>query len=196
MAVWRGGRFGSKSWPIVVVLAITVQTTLFYYIDQVSINPGRYGEYTKLSRQSYITFMQTLDDQATKISQHWRDSGNLRQPQIHVYAAGILPYKLPQAKIVDWGLVSYRKKVHVDMVQTGLLYSSDYIITLTPRHYPTRYQLQQETDALIVVDEKTISFDGKSETLGVYFNPTPITYRLPNYVDGLARNRIPPKINE
>ena len=194
--VWRGGRFGSKSWPIVVVLAITVQTTLFYYIDQVSVNPGRYGEYTNLSRQSYITFIQTLDDQAAKISQHWRDSGKTGQPQIHVYAAGILPYKLPQAKIVDWGLVSYRKKIHIDRVQTGLLYSSDYIITLSPRHNRLRYQLQQEPDTLITVDETTINFDGSSETLGVYFNPTPIAYRLPNYVDGEPRNRIPPTIHE
>ena len=140
--------------------------------------------------------MQTLDDQAVKISQHWRDSGKPGQPQIHVYAAGILPYKLPQATIVDWGLVSYRKKVSVDKVQTGLLYSSDYIITLTPRHHRTRYQLQQEADALIVVDKTTIDFDGKSETLGVYYNPTPIAYRLPNYVDGEPHDRIPPKINE
>ena len=196
ITVWRGGRFGSKSWPIVIVLAIAVQATLFYYIDQVSVNPGRYGEYTNLSRQSYITFIQTLDDQAAKISQHWRDSGKSGEPQIHVYAAGILPYKLPQAKIVDWGLVSYRKKVHVDMVQTGLLYSSDYIITLSPRHHRRRYQLQQEANALIVVDETTINFDGNFETLGVYFNPTPIAYRLPNYVDGEPRDRIPPKINE
>jgi len=194
--VWHGERFGRRSWPIVIVLAIAVQTTLFYYIDQVSVNPGRYGEYTNLSRRSYITFMQTLDEQAAKISQHWRDSGKQGQPQIHVYAAGILPYKYPQARIVDWGLVSYRKKVHVDMVQTGLLYSSDYIITLSPRHHRIRYQLQQEADALIVVDKTTINFDGNSETLGVYFNPTPIAYRLPNYVDGEPRDRIPPKISE
>jgi len=190
-SVWQGGRFGRWSWPIVTTLAISTQTTLFIYIDQVSINPGRYGEYTSLSRQSYVEFIDLLERQAEIIDTHWQAEGKERAPQVHVYAAGILPYKLPHAKIVDWGLMSYRKHVHVDRVQTGVLYSSDYIITLTPRHDTRRLQLQREPTSLKLITESTLEFDGKTEAFGVYYNSAPSQYRLPNYVDGQPLDEIP-----
>jgi len=192
------GRFGNRGWKLVLALAVTVQGVQFYYIDQVSVNPGIYGEYTNLSRQTYMEFMDILKQQAGTINRHWAQQGQDRDPQIHVYAAGILPYNLERSKVVDWGLVSYRKKVKVNATQRGLLYSSDYIITLTPRHFTKKHQLQRNPESLELIDEQRLAgfdhADDRLETFSVFFNPSPIDYALPEFVDGPELTPIPEKI--
>ncbi|MBH56988.1 MAG: hypothetical protein CMJ82_07360 [Planctomycetaceae bacterium] len=194
----RAGRFGNRGWNLVLGLAITIQGLQFYYIDQFSVNPGRYGEYTNLSRQTYIEFMDILEQQAETINRHWAQNGEDRDPQIHVYAAGVLPYNLKRSKIVDWGLVSYRKNVKVHAIQRGLLYSSDYIITLTPRHFTKKHQLQRDPKSLELIDERQLAgfdhADDRMESFSVFFNPSPIDYRLPEYIDGPELTPIPEKI--
>lgn len=190
--VWQGGRFGKWSWPIVATLVIATHAVLFVYIDQVSINPGQFGEYRNLSRQSYVEFIEILEKQAEIIDAHWKSKGKERVPQVYVYAAGVLPHKLPRAKIVDWGLLSYRKEINDrGQCQTGALYSSDYIITLTPRHKTRRRQLERDPKSLELIDESIMVFDGQTEAFGVYYNDAPIQYRLPNYVDGQSLDEIP-----
>jgi len=195
----QAGRFGHRGWGVVVALAVTMQSLQFYYIDQISINPGRYGEYTNLSRQTYMEFMSILEEQAEAINTHWQQEGTDRPPQIHVYAAGILPYRLERSKIVDWGLVSHRKNVKVNAAQRGLLYSSDYIITLTPRHFTKKHQLQRPPDSLELIHEEQLAgFDHANdqlETFSVFFNRSPNEYKLPAYVDGPALTPIPEKIH-
>lgn len=190
-----GGRYGNAGTKLIISLAVLVQAFQFYYIDQHSVNPGRYGEYTNLSRQNYMKFMEILAEQATAIDKHWQQQGLQRPPQVHVYAAGILPYHLEQSKVVDWGLISYRKNVKVNAAQKGLLYSSDYIITLTPRHFTQKHQLQQDPQDLELIHEKKLAHfdhaDDKLETFSVFFNPYPIEYALPNYVDGPELMPIP-----
>lgn len=190
-----GGRYGNTGTKLIISLAVLVQAFQFYYIDQHSVNPGRYGEYTNLSRQNYMKFMEILAEQATAIDKHWQQQGLQRPPQVHVYAAGILPYHLEQSKVVDWGLISYRKNVKVNASQKGLLYSSDYIITLTPRHFTQKHQLQQDPQDLELIHEKKLAHfdhaDDKLETFSVFFNPYPSEYALPNYVDGPELMPIP-----
>jgi len=194
----RAGRFGTRGWSLVIALAITTQSLQFYYIDQISVNPGRYGEYTNLSRQTYIEFMSILEEQAEVINSHWEQEGINRRPQVHVYAAGILPYQLNRSKVVDWGLLSYRKNVKVNAIQRGLLYSSDYIITLTPRHFTKKHQLQRKPDSLELIHEKRLAgfdhADDQLEIFSVFFNPSTIQYRLPDFVDGPELTPIPEKI--
>lgn len=192
------GRFGAYGWHLVILCAIATQSLQFYYIDQISVNPGRYGEYTNLSRQTYMEFMGILKEQAQAINRHWEHQGIDRPPQVHVYAAGILPYQLERSRIVDWGLVSYRKHVSVNAVQRGLLYSSDYIITLTPRHFTKKWQLQRDPASLELIDEKQLPdfdhADNRLESFSVFFNDSPIEYKLPAYVDGPELMPIPEKI--
>ena len=190
------GRFGKAGWTLVSILAILFQSTQFYYIDQHSVNPGRYGEYTNLSRQTYIRFMELLADQAGAINEHWASQDIVRPPQVHVYAAGIVPYRLDQSRVVDWGLISYRK--NVSEAQRGLLYSSDYILTLTPRHSTKKDQLQRDPGTLELVHERELAgfdhADDRLETFSVYYNPSPIEYVLPDYVDGPELTPIPKEI--
>ena len=142
-----------------------------------------------------MKFMDILSEHATAIDKHWQQQGLRRPPQVHVYAAGILPYQLEQSKVVDWGLISYRKNVKVNAAQKGLLYSSDYIITLTPRHFTQKHQLQQDPQNLELIHEQKLAHfdhaDDKLETFSVFFNPNPIAYELPNYVDGPELRPIP-----
>ncbi len=191
------GRFGQRGWSLVLLLAITFQAVQYYYIDQISVNPGRYGEYTNLSRQTYMQFIAILEEQAEAINSHWEAQGRDRAPQVHVYAAGILPYKLERSKVVDWGLISYRKNVKVNAAQRGLLYSSDYIITLTPRHFTKKHQLQRDPSTVELIHEATLKnfdhADDRLESFSVFYNPSPVEYRLPNYVDGGELMPIPEK---
>lgn len=191
------GRFGKKSIPILLCLMAVAQIAQAIVIDRVSINPGKVGEYRRLSRVDYTKFMQVLSEQADEIRQHWEANGDqTRKPRIFVYAAGIVPYKLRDFHVLDWGLVSYRKNVKVFSIQRGLLYSSDYIMTLTPRHHSLKYQLQRNPDNLDVVTETTMQFDGTTQSFATHFNPNPIQYRLPDYVDGSPVDEIPPKIED
>jgi len=191
---WKGGNFGRRSWTWVVLLVIPFQGLQFYIIDHHSINPGKMGEYRQLSRQDYCKFIDILGGQADAIKDHWQGLEKNRPPQIHAYAAGILPYRYRDAYIVDWGLVSYRKNVGVYSIQPGLLYSSDYIMTLSPRHHGVDYQLQQSPDSLQLVTETTMNFDGSEQTFAIYHNPAPIKYRLPATVDGAPVEPIPKPI--
>jgi hypothetical protein len=188
---WQGGNFGKRSWLWVLMLVIPFQGLQFYLIDQHSINPGKMGEYRQLSRQQYREFMDILSGQASAIKDHWESGDHKRPPQIHVYAAGILPYQYRDAYIVDWGLISYRKNVKVYSIQPGLLYSSDYIMTLSPRHHGVDYQLQQSADRLQLVTETSMVFDGSEQSFSIWHNPTPSEYRLPSTVDGAAITPIP-----
>ena len=191
------GRFGAKSISILLVFMALGQITQAFIINRISINPGKVGEYRHLSRIDYTKFMQLLSDQADEIKQHWEQHGDEnRKPRIFVYAAGIVPYKLRDFHVLDWGLVSYRKNVKVFSIQRGLLYSSDYIMTLTPRHHSLKYQLQRNPDSLDVVTETTMQFDGTQQTFATHFNPSPIQYRLPDYIDGQPVDEIPEKIED
>ena len=191
------GRFGAKSISILMVFMVIGQLAQAIVIDRISINPGKVGEYRRLSRIDYTKFMQLLSDQADEIKHHWEQHGDQnRKPRIFVYAAGIVPYKLRDFHVLDWGLVSYRKNVKVFSIQRGLLYSSDYIMTLTPRHHSLKYQLQRNPDDLEVVTETTMPFDGTQQTFATHFNRNPIQYRLPDYIDGLPVDEIPEKIED
>ena len=145
-----------------------------------------------------MQFMDILEQQAETINRHWAQYGKDRDPQIHVYAAGVLPYNLNRSKVVDWGLVSYRKNVKVNATHRGLLYSSDYIITLTPRHFTKKHQLQRNPESLELIDEQRLSgfdhADDRPESFSLFFNPSPIDYRLPEYIDGPELTPIPEKI--
>ena len=86
----------------------------------------------------------------------------------------------------------------VNAAQRGLLYSSDYIITLTPRHFTKKHQLQRDPKTLELMHERSLlgfdHADDKPEVFSVFFNPNPIEYNLPNFVDGPELNSIPDKI--
>lgn len=196
--VWTGGNLGKRSWLWLCLVVIPFQGCQFYIINNHSINPGKMGEYQQLSRQEYCQFMNILSAQADAIETHWKSLDKKRPPQIHVYAAGILPYQYRDAYIVDWGLISYRKNVEVYSIQCGLLYSSDYIMTLSPRHHGVDYQLQRPITSveedLKLVTKTDMVFDGSKQTFAIYHNPRPIKYRLPVTVDGSTVDPIPPRI--
>ena len=180
-----------RRWSTPTVLLALLQAAQLYILDSHSLNPGLTGEYRQLSRRDYVRFTSTLARQADDIDKHWNGLNRDRAPRIHAYAAGVVSHRLRDASIVDWGLVSFRRRVTVHARHRGLLYSSDYVLTLSPKLGPVRRQLQRRAEALRVVTETDVHFDGSEQKLSVYYNPQPLRYRLPTTVDGPPLDPVP-----
>jgi len=187
------GRLGRRASIAALVMLAAAQAAQAFVIDTRSINPGWVGEYTDLSRRDYVRFMELQGEQAAAIRTHWNAHGTVgRPPRIHVYAAGLIPYRLREANVVDGGLISNRHHVNVHSGHRGLLFSSDYVMTLAPKHQSLRHQLGRPPQAMELVDERQLFFDGRMETFRIFFDSSPIWYELPLWIDGKPIAPVPP----
>jgi len=163
---------------VAIAIVLAGQVTLAVIVDRWSLNPGKVGEYQRVSRRQYVEFMNVLAQQADAIEQDWKKRRKRGAPRIFTYAAGVVAHRLPQAHILDGGLISYRHAFRDK--PSGIRASADYVLVLTPRHGNARSQLGADPAGnrflrVISIDQE---FDGAKERFEVYFNVQPSAKRL------------------
>jgi hypothetical protein len=144
----------------------------------------RVGEYRALGVRDYVTFIQTLEQEAHDIEQHWNTQNRQaeRQPRILTYAAGILPYTFRDSYIYE-KLVSYRHCFQ--RIQQGLY--ADYIHILAPRQGEVEQQLPLPKENYSLVSSYEMFFDGSRQWFLVYYNPNPEDHNLGPRIDFACR---------
>ncbi len=166
-------------------LAILVlQASVLAALLTASLNIGAIGEYRRVDLPQYQQFQEVLRDQAISIRDHWaQQEGRTGGPTVYVFAAGIPGHELPDARIVDSSIISYRH--YFRGRSSGISRSADYVC-VTSRHGRLATQLGGLLGRLDRLDSSArfISFDGTVEEFVVYFNPHPSALRLPPYIDG------------
>jgi hypothetical protein len=131
------------------------------------------GEYRALGIRDYVRFLQTLQQEARDIEQHWNTVAGDRPPRILTYAAGMLPYTYTDSYIYE-KLVSYRH-CH-ERYRQGL--HADYIHMIAPRQGQVREQLPRSVDNYYLVSDYKVFFDGSMQEFLVYYNPNPEEHNL------------------
>jgi hypothetical protein len=131
------------------------------------------GEYRALGIRDYIRFIQTLQQEARDIEQHWNTVAGDRPPRILTYAAGMLPYTYRDSYIYE-KLVSYRH-CH-ERYRQGL--HADYIHMIAPRQGQVSQQLPRSVDNYYLVSDYKVFFDGSMQDFLVYYNPKPEEHNL------------------
>lgn len=174
--------------PIVFTAIVAAHLILAWQIDRVSLNPGWVGEYRQLSRREYVEgFAAACRQAADDILADWRDNigAGHRPPRLATFAAGITPYYLPEAYVLET-LVSYRHGQRLDL--GAMAARADYTMVLVPEHGPIAEQLPSDLcEQLRRVATYEFEFDGRANVLYVFFNPAPLPHGLSTYVDGVER---------
>jgi hypothetical protein len=153
----------------------------YIYTYQHSVNGlSLVGEYRSLGIRDYVHFMQTLEQEAVDIEDHWSTmhAGENRQPRILTYAAGVLPYTYRDAYIYE-KLVSYRHCYE----RQGQGKYADYIHMLAPRQGPVDQQLPGPDDKYSLISSYEMFFDGSMQKFLVYYNPSPEPHNLSNSIN-------------
>lgn len=142
------------------------------------------GEYRRIGVLQYRHFLDTLEEQAAAVRDHWHglSSRQSRPPRVLTFAAGVLPYHYREAYIYE-PLVSYRhhRPQHAECM--AVIPAADYLHLMIPRHGPLERQTGSIAAPLEVVSVRRIPFDGSIETLCVLYNPHPEPHRLGTRVD-------------
>lgn len=87
---------------------VVLNFTNFVVILFGTIHPARLGEYQNLNVREYNEqFMNFIPEAAKAIQSDWSQRNLNRPPRIYTFVGGLLPYKIPEAYIVEQ-LVSYR----------------------------------------------------------------------------------------
>ena len=163
---------------------LALQGAVLAALLSTSLNPGAVGEYRRVELVQYEQFLNVLQEQTLCIREHWaRQHGRAGSPTVYVFAAGVPGHGLPNARIVDSSIISYRHCFRDS--PSGISRSADYVFA-TSRHGPLATQLGGLLGRLQRLDSSVrfISFDGTVEEFVVYFNPRPSAFRLPPYIDG------------
>jgi arabinofuranosyltransferase len=168
---------------VVIALQASVAAALVHW----SLNPSRVGEYQYVGTVEYRhSFIGSLSEAAAAIEADWRahPPAEPRAPRIVTFAAGLLPWRLPDAYIFE-ALVSWRRACLPDRRQHAVL--ADYVHLMTPWFGPLSEQLPGPPERWETVWQRTASFDGGSQTWMVMRNRAPDPAALPAYVDGPCR---------
>jgi arabinofuranosyltransferase len=161
-----------------------MQVALAYATAQWTLNPTRVGEYQYVGASEYRrTFITALAQAASAIDADWKAHSpeEPRPPRIVTFAAGLLPWHLPNAYIFE-DLVSWRRACFPDRRQHALL--ADYVHLMTPWFGTLEEQLPGPAERWETVWQRTEPFDGERQTWMVVRNLTPEAASLPVYVDG------------
>jgi hypothetical protein len=185
----RPERAWPRRWLLAVACVVAAQLGLALWIDRVSVNPGREGEYRRVSRRNYVGFMDALSRQADAIRKDWARRGHARPPRIHVYAAGLVPHRLPGAYVTDGGLISYRHAYDGNDLVPPLPTSADYVLTLHPYLGEVSRQLEGDPERFEPVFNLKRDFDGSEQQFQVWHNRRPTGWRLPPRIDAPANLR-------
>jgi len=99
-----GGPFAAATLSTLVLQGILLVTLM-----STSLNIGVVGEYRAVNLGEYEEFTRLLGEQSTCIRDHWsQQDSSTDRPVVYVYAAGTPGYFLPDFKIVDSSIISYR----------------------------------------------------------------------------------------
>ena len=166
-----------------------LQAMLAYAMATSTLNPSRVGEYQYVGAGEYRTFIASLAQAADAIDSDWHTHSpeEPRPPRIATFAAGLLPWRLPQAYIFE-DLVSWRRACFPDHRQNAAL--ADYVHLMTPWFGTLAEQLPGPADRWETIWQRTELFDGERQTWMVVRNRNPEAGTLPIYVDGACR--LPP----
>lgn len=142
------------------------------------------GEYRRVGVLDYRLFLDTLEEQAAVVGEHWRSLPDRpdRPPRILTFAAGVLPYHSREAYIYE-RLVSYRHHEPEDAPCLGVIPSADYLHLMAPRHGPLERQTASVPVPLQEISARRVPFDGSIQTLYLLHNPWPEPHRLGTRVD-------------
>lgn len=154
---------------------------------QWSLNPSRVGEYQYVGASAYgRTFIASLAQAAAAIEKDWRTQSpeEPRPPRVVTFAAGLLPWRLPDAYVFE-ALVSWRRACAPEARQHALL--ADYVHLMTPWFGTLEEQLPGPAERWETVWQRTELFDGERQTWMVVRNRNPEPGALPVYVDGPCR---------
>jgi hypothetical protein len=169
----------------VLVLLVVLQATLAYAIQRWTLNPTRVGEYQYIGAEDYgRNFIDTLPEAAAAIESDWRGRSATRPPRVLTFAAGLLPWRLPEAYVFE-DLVSWRRACFPDRRRHALL--ADYVHLVTPWSGTVAEQLPGPSDRWEQIWQRTTLFDGEISTWMVFRNRAPDPATLPAYVDGPCR---------
>jgi arabinofuranosyltransferase len=168
-------------------IVAALQAILAYSVAQWTLNPTRVGEYQYVGVAEYRrTFIDSLAEAAAAIESDWRQraSSDPRAPRVVTFAAGLLPWRLPEAYVFE-DLVSWRRACFPDRRQHAAL--ADYVHLMTPWFGPPAEQLPGPADRWETIWQRTALFDGERQTWMVMRNRTPDPAALPAYVDAPCR---------
>jgi arabinofuranosyltransferase len=166
--------------PHIITIGI-LQVALFITILMKTVNPsinikrfelsiGRF-EYLHESLSDYVnSFLPALEANRIAIEKHWQSTHIQRPIRIKTFAAGILPYYMPDAHVFEV-LVSFRKKCKIDEIN-----SADYVHLVFPGDGTLEDQLGDFHGELI--DSQVIIFNGAKQNFEVWFNYNPIDNQL------------------
>jgi hypothetical protein len=169
----------------VAVVVACVQATVAAAIALWTINPARVGEYQYVGVAQYNgTFIEALAEVPKVIESDWQKNGEPRPPRVVTFAAGRVPWRLPDAYIFE-DLVSWRRACFPDRRQHALL--ADYVHLMTPWFGPVADQLPGPSERWQTVWQRSALFDGEMQTWMVVRNRQPDPARLPPYVDEPCR---------
>lgn len=149
-----------------------------------ALNPTRVGEYQYVGALEYRrTFIASLGQAAAAIDTDWRTHApeEPRQPRVATFAAGLLPWQLPNAYVFE-DLVSWRRDCRPDRHQIARL--ADYVHLMTPWFGTLDEQLPGPAARWETIWQRTALFDGERQTWMVLRNRQPDPASLPAYVDG------------
>lgn len=181
----RGAAWG-RAWGSMLAAVLALQLGLAAWVELGSLNPGLRFEYSRVSRREYLDFLDALARQADAIRRHWARHGGPLPPRVFVYAAGVVPYRLSEAQVLDGGLLSYRHAYDGNGVVPPLPTSADYVLTLHPYLGAESRQLEEQPERFEPIFELARRFDGAEQRFAVWYNPRPSGWRLPTRIDAPA----------
>jgi arabinofuranosyltransferase len=177
---------GAQRVTIVVALVLAgLQASVAVAITQWTLNPSRVGEYRYVGVSEYqSTFIDALAEAAKIVEADWQKTGEQRPPRVLTFAAGRVPWRLPEAYVFE-DLVSWRRACPPDRRQLAPL--ADYVHLMTPWFGPVADQLPGPTERWETLWQRSALFDGEMQTWMVVRNRQPDPTTLPAYVDGACR---------
>lgn len=143
------------------------------------LNPSAVGEYRRVSLERYgDDFLPALRDLAQAVERHWhaQPGRSARVPRVQTFTAGVVPFELTRSYTYEM-LVSYRDRCRYD-TRT----SADYLHVMWPAFGPLSTQLPKGRNWELVYS-RTMSFDGSTQHMQVYFQRHPAPNRLPDTVN-------------
>ena len=181
------GEGAANTRRITMIMAASIaalQAALAYAIATSTLNPSRVGEYQYVGAGEYRrTLISSLAQAAAAIDGDWRAYApeEPRPPRIVTFAAGLLPWQLPQAYVFE-ALVSWRRACFPDPRQFALM--ADYVHLMTPWFGALPEQLPGPPERWETIWQRTELFDGERQTWMIVRNRNPEPGALPSYVDG------------
>jgi hypothetical protein len=197
--------------PVSVALAafLVFQAIHLTYTYRSSLNGlvQGIGEYRTVGVRQYSDeFMRTLRRSGEDAMAHWDRAGasRARSPRVLTFAGGIFPYTCKGAHTYET-LVSYRHNCLIVVGPNWKIYgkrekdptgafvpakafdlrsSADYIHVMSPRHGSIEDHLPKPIEEYELVSDHEIFFEGQTERVQVYYDPSPSENPLPPRMSG------------